>query len=393
MQIQSVFSLALLVASTQASGSLFQFKDVTSSHLPEGLTGRCMDAAAHDFNGDGHLDIMLAMEFAENILLLNDGKAKFRYGVGLPKTRHDSEDIAVADFNLDGKPDIAIVSEDDKVNELYFNRGNGHFDNASKKLPLTGTSNAVVTADINGDGAADLLIGNVGPLGVLINDGKGGFIDETRQRVGMSHYRVQDLALVDVDNDGDLDLLTGDEIRNRIFINQGKGIFKDESKTRLPDIEDMTREVVSADVDGDGDMDIYYANVSNKPEKAANRLLLNNGKGYFTEATQSHLLDNRQESNFTALFVDLDGDKAIDLLVPSYNVDGSNNGVYHPYLNDGKGRFSLKRFDTPFPKGNGFDIAHGDFNGDGKKDFYLCNRARGWGGINGGADALMLRIE
>ena len=387
--------LAFMAAATQTSMAAvlqtsINFTDVTKTNLPTGLIGRCMDAAAHDFDKDGDIDLMLAMEFAPNILLTNNGKGVFTRTKALPNNRHDSEDIAVADFNKDGWLDAFIVSEDDKVNELYLNRGDGTFADASSRIKFTGESNAVVTADLNGDGANDIIIGNVGPLGVLINNGKGYFKDESKQRGPNESYRVQDLTLIDVDGDGDLDLLTGDEVRNHLFINDGKGFFKDETAKRLPKYHDVTREVISADVDNDGDNDIYYANIASNPQNAKNRLLLNNGKGYFTEVTNSHLLTNPGQDNFTARFVDLNNDKAIALLVPSSTINGTNNGRYRAYINTGDGHFSEAQLSPPWPPGNGFDISAADFNGDGKTDFYLCNRARRrLTPDNGGVDALM----
>lgn len=372
---------------------LASFSNVTDSHLPDGLDGRCMDSAAYDFDADGDIDLILAMEFDANVLLLNNGKGKFSRSGQFPRTRHDSEDILLADFNDDEKMDIVIVSEDDQTNELFINQGGGRFSAQSHRLVIAGTSNAIAGTDLNGDGHPDIIIGNVGPIGVLINNTKGDFKDQSKAWFGEQHYRIQDLELADVDGDGDLDLLSADEVHNRIFINTGNNKFVDETAKRLPQLTDMTREVKTADVDNDGDLDIYYANVSNNPKQAKNRLLLNDGKGYFTEVSQTHLIDNPEQSNFTALFLPLNADDAIDLLVPSYNVDGSNTGMYHAYVNDKKGRFTQQAFKTPFPKGNGFNITAADFNGDGAVDLYLCNRARGRSlfGEKGGKDALLFR--
>lgn len=376
----------------------YDFKDVTASHLPKGLVGRCMDAAAHDFDKDGDIDIMLAMEFGSNLLLINNGKGKFTLGADMPKTRRDSEDITVADFDGDGDSDVIIVSEDDQTNEYYLNQGAGRFVDVSERLPLKGESNAVVSADINGDGAIDVIIGNVGRLGVLINDGKGYFVDESKKRLPYKSHRVQDLVLVDIDNDGDIDILTADEVLNRILINNGKGVFTNETKQRFPYHLDMTREVATADVDNDGDIDIFYANVANKPKEAGNRLLINNlngkGLGYFTDATKLLLPTELAQSNFTALFTDLNGDNNPDLIVPSSHINRTNNGAYRFYVNDGKGLFKPATMKTPWPTGNGFDIAKADFNGDGKPDYYLCNRARrGNSESQGGFDRLLFGLN
>src|SRR6187402_1522920 len=76
------------------------YTDVTATHLPPGLAGPCMNAAAGDVDGDGDLDLALAMEFVPKVLLLNDGSGRFTDASAklLPRTIHDSEDVAFADF-------------------------------------------------------------------------------------------------------------------------------------------------------------------------------------------------------------------------------------------------------------------------------------------------------
>ncbi|NQZ08413.1 MAG: VCBS repeat-containing protein, partial [Algicola sp.] len=351
-----------------------------------------MDADAHAMDGDGDIDLVLAIEFGANILLINDGNGVFTRSGGLPDSAHDSEDIAVADFNNDGLLDIFFVSEDDQVNELFLNQGDGTYVDASTRINFGGISNAVVAFDLNNDGAMDLIIGNVGQLAVLINDGSGFFSNETQTRFSLDSYRIQGLTLADVDNDGDLDLLTADERRNRIFINDGDGFFTDETSGRVPNVEDETREVITADIDNDGDLDIYYANVTFLTNYAANnRLLLNNGAGVFEEVT-SQLSTNPGENNFSATFVELTGDDTPDLIVPSSNVFGNEAGSYAIYANDSTGRFIKANLATALPEGNGFDIATADFNNDGKMDMYLCNRSTGNPGTSssvGGTDALI----
>jgi len=260
--------LALFVihhSPAQAIQSKF-YKDVTRSHLPyQDLQQLSMDAAVADLDNDGDLDIIIANEHRPNILLINNGSGKFsnESAERIPQVNHDSEDIGIADFDNDGDLDIIIVSEDDQINELYFNNGDGTFSDEGTRLPVTGTSNSVVIYDINNDGSIDVLIGNNGQNKVLINDGNGQFLDETVERFGIYNDVTQDLTLADIDNDGDMDVLVANEDNNRILINDGKGFYKDESAARIPyrDSAEESREVDAADIDGDGDLDLLYGNV------------------------------------------------------------------------------------------------------------------------------------
>ncbi len=362
--------------------STILYKDVTMTHLPyEDLQLLSMDAGIADLDGDGDLDILIANEHRPNILLINDGKGKFTNGSSqIPQVEHDSEDIGIADFDLDGDLDIVVVSEDDKTNELYLNNGDGTFEDAGNRIPVTGTSNSVVVFDINTDGAPDIMIGNNGQNNILINDGKGYFKDETSKRFGEFIDVTQDLTLADIDNDGDEDILVGNEDTNRILINKGKGFFVDESSDRLPyrTAPEETREVDVADIDGDGDIDILYGNVEAFVPNALrqNRLLINDGKGVFSDVTETHLPkdDNRC---FGVAFLDIDNDGDSDIMTG--NTNGPRFGGITPfsvYLNDGNGKFS-DATNTVIPEsigGRGFDIDYVDLNGDGVKDLFLSNR-------------------
>src|SRR5262245_26520179 len=213
-------SLALALAlfgSCAAAQPLYT--DVTATHLPTDLAGRCMNAAAGDADGDGDLDLALAMEFEPKILLLNDGRGRFSdASIELPRTVHDSEDVAFADFDGDGDLDLVLVSEDDRTDELYFNDGKARYSELNERLVPDDVSNGLVVFDLSGDGAPDVLTGNIGIDRALNNDGKGNFRDETATRWRQSRRddsRTQELEAFDADGDGDLDVAVANEGQNQ----------------------------------------------------------------------------------------------------------------------------------------------------------------------------------
>ena len=355
-----------------------------SAGLPNiGASGACMDVAVGDLDKDGDLDVLLAGEFQTNAILLNDGAGNFTNvsSTNLPQPSHDTEDIAIIDINQDSALDIVFVSEDDAIHEIYINDGTAHFSAPGYSLPNS-VCNAVAAADLNGDDYPDLILGNAGQNRIYINQLGNGFVDETSSRLPMPALSnvTQDLKLVDIDMDSDLDLLAGNEDGNKIYINDGNGVFSDETTTRypfLPAIE--TRKVELADVDGDQDLDMFLSNVQFIPTASPqNRLLINNGSGFFTDQTSLRLPAD-SEHTLDGIFVDIDLDNDLDLVTANFP-----NRPFKAFLNNGSGFFA-ESTNLVFPfvdSGDGLGVLATDLNGDDLLDLYFCDR--------GGKDHLWL---
>jgi len=330
-----------------------------------------MDARAADLDGDGDLDLVVAIEFGRNVLLINDGTGVFadESGARLPQPINDSEDIAIADFDGDGDLDLVFVSEDDVVNEYYWNDGAGFFTDVSNLLPVNGVSNAVEWADLTGDGFPDLLIGNRGQNVFLRNDGAGGFIDETGARFPIDTRTTQDLELGDVDADGDLDLIVANEEENRLWLNRGNGTFVDAvGRIPVPPGGEETRETALGDIDGDGDLDLFFANVDFFTGfEPPNRLLVNDGNGQFTDESTERL-PFFETSSVDVDFEDAEGDGDLDLLI-------ANTGGFQLLLNEGNGVFvdATSPLVSTDPGATVFDIEPADYDGDGRVDLYLSD--------------------
>jgi len=370
----------------QDSGPLFA--DVTATNLPV-LEGPSMDAALVDVDGDGDLDVVIAVEYGINRLLINNGHGVFsdQTHQRMPAVAHDSEDVGVADFDGDGDPDLVFVSEETYANELLLNDGSGHFVNASERLggDFGGVSNALHVADIDLDGSPDLVIGNAGQNEIKLNDGRGWFVSAP-DRLPMRGGATQDVELGDLDGDGDLDIVEGKENANPVLLNDGSGFFTyaDDRIELRTDLEE-TREADLGDVDCDGDLDVYYANVhhvvpNSDPE---DRLLINNGEGYFSDETALRLPGDNFDS-WEVDFIDLDCDGDLDIVTgngelmyrPETGWQNVREGPYLALLNDGRGYFvdATEEVFPPGVEGYGWDVAAGDVNGDGAVDLYLSSR-------------------
>jgi hypothetical protein len=372
-------AFAGLTSATAVPAQEVFYADVTKTHLPSGLPRDCMASAVGDVDGDNDLDIALAIEWAPNTLLLNDGTGSFTEAPdSIPAADYDSEDAEFADLDGDGDLDLVIVNEDNMVNEFYLNDGSGRFIDVSDRLPLDGTSNAVAIYDLNGDGYQDILTGNYGTQGVMINDGRGHFSDGTEMHWQSADSDTQDLELVDIDGDGDFDVAVANEGQNRLYVNEG-GRLVDATQDRLPSREDESREFRAADFDGDGDMDLILTNIQLIYDwPRTDYLLLNDGNGFFSDAVEERLSDGSRD-HFSVEAVDLDKDGDPDILSPSSTFT-ADAGDYRVQLNDGTGHFFVAETGTILPasvhnNGIGFDIEVADFNQDGRDDLFLCNRS------------------
>lgn len=371
----SSFSLILILV---GCGAEPVYRDISEVTLPrEALGGFSMDAEAADFDGDGDLDLLIAQEYRPNILLINQGEARFTNESGrIPRAERDSEDIAVADFDGDGDLDVVVASEDDRVNEYYRNLGPGTFENAGRLIPVTGRSNAVIAHDFDGDGYPDLFIGNNGQNVLLISDGEGGFSEGTEAWLPALDDVTQDVEAGDVDGDGDLDLIVGNEDENRLLINRD-GRFYDETDSRLPRIDELeeTREADFGDVDGDEDLDLLFANVRAFVTGAVrqNRLLINDGSGVFADETEARLpADDRNA--FDGDFLDLDGDGDLDIILAQAERGWRAPAPYAVWENDGTGSYTEATARFLQAEGPGFDIEAFDADGDAVLELYLANR-------------------
>ncbi|WP_299117802.1 VCBS repeat-containing protein [uncultured Winogradskyella sp.] len=358
-------------------------KEVSSTHLPEIAKKpyNSMDASVSDIDADGDLDIVIAVEFYKNIILLNDGKGNFKDGssrlpdkIAVANTKpyqyypyHDSEDVMLEDIDKDGMLDILFATEDDKTNELYLQQKDGTFKDVSDKFPVTNVSNALIKGDFDNDGWVDFIVGNNGQNNYLKNS-KGILVDDTNKRLPIISDVTQDVEVGDYDNDGDLDVLVGNEDDNRLLQNNGKGVFTDVTEQLFKSgISEETREADFADIDNDGDLDIYFANVMMFTKKSPIQRLLINENGKYTDKGAEQLKFNAVSGLLDADFYDIDNDGDQDLLLGK--LDGFSIG-----MNNGKGVFEEQTNTFLRQPINAIivDIEVADFNKDGKPDVYLA---------------------
>lgn len=359
------------------------FDDVTTTHLPSAPDLHSLDAAFGDVDGDGDLDIVIAVESDVNRLYINDGAGKFTWKEGVFRDiKTDSEHVRLADFNNDGKLDAIFVAEDDQTPELYLGNGDGTFRDLSDRLPGKSEGNGLAVGDVNKDGLPDILVGNSGSDGqdfLWLNNRQqpGSFTDATAANLPKINDSTQDIKLGDIDGDGDLDMIVGNEIPpNRLLINDGKGVFIEKPGQLELLVPLHTRETVLFDADGDGDLDILMANLTSNggqwDKDPQTRLLINNGKGFFKDETSKRMPVNKF-STYAANVIDFDGDGYPDILLSAIKIPGFTADKVRAYRNDGKGFFTDASAEV-IPQetsGRSWGIAVGDVNKDGIPDVFI----------------------
>jgi hypothetical protein len=123
--------------------------------------------ALADFDGDKKLDLVLG-GYSRTLILLGDGTGYFQTPRDLGLA---TSDLTVADFNADGKPDLAayVIGSDSWRLSVLLGNGDGSF---QTERPFTAAGGSVTVADVNGDRALDLVLGGGN---VLLGTGDGSF--------------------------------------------------------------------------------------------------------------------------------------------------------------------------------------------------------------------------
>ena len=290
-----------------------------------------------DINGDGRIDIFFGATYqSQSRLLLGKGGGVFEdvTMTHLPQMPLSLGDVEFGDADMDGDLDLALadwgegnpMKNDGGRVRLFLNDGSGKLTDATEaRMPptLVRFSWDLEFADIDNDGDLDLMISSKLSAGSFLfeNDGAGNYADVTAGRMPQftNNYEFEPM---DLNSDGYVDSVTindGGAIegkrgmhRENVFLNDGRGGFVHATPTSLPDSENLgydDNRVVYLDYDNDGDADVLLGSLS-----GPDRLLINDGKGVFTVATEVFIGPETKGTLDIAL-ADLNGDRRLDIVM------------------------------------------------------------------------------
>jgi hypothetical protein len=332
--------------------------------------------AVGDLNGDGRLDVIAAENNIGVKIYLGSGEGRLDTQHPLLVSKDNPVSLAAADVNDDRKLDV-IIGYSNGPAAVYLNDGKANFPDKPSSHFGDNNVRALATGDMDGNGSLDIVAGpppNGGLNTVYLNDGQGNFGWQGGERkVSNTGHHTRSLAVGDLNGDGALDIVAGNVggyfqgEPNYVYLNDRTGHFDGgDSEHQLAGDAGNTTSVALGDVNGDGYLDIVAGNKGY--QSTQDFVYLNDGSGAFP---LSRRLGSGQGTTALAL-ADMNGDGALDIIAahPSERdpISGqilSRNAVY---INTGMGNFPIVRDFITGRGGAAVTVAVGDLDGDGLQD-------------------------
>lgn len=272
--------------------------------------------------------------------------------------------MATADFNADGRLDVALAGQGSGGIQVRLNSG-GLFPTASYNTFLpNGQAHDVAAADVNGDGRPDLLVGNTisgtPNIAVLIGNGDGTFTPPMQNVVPGGSGPV-DIAVADVNGDGRIDVLLTKQVSATVDVRLGTGTPTLSAGPAVP-VAFAANDITISDLDFNGLPDAIIVG------SGGMQGLLNTGGGSFSP--QSVYPAGANPTSVRS--GDLDNDGRRDAVIGNFVSAGIFNVT--AYRSIGNGVFTSMTATAAGPGTfGGSDVALADIDADGRLDAASVN--------------------
>jgi hypothetical protein len=276
----------------------------------------------------------------------------------------DANAPVVADFNGDGRPDIAALS----TGGITLQLSNSGFGMLTEKVgPAMSSPRALLTADVNKDGRPDLVVTTTGypsQLSVFVGNGDGTFKAGRPVDLGsetFSDYQSQHLAAGDVNGDGKVDLAVG-FVSGSVYLYPGNGDGTFSARSTIATGTIPVRSVRIGDFDGNSSADVLVTTGMIGGSSGSISTLIRQTDGTFKNTFTGTTSDTIPVGGV----LDFDGDGKQDIAVVTYA------GKLRLYRGNGDGTFGTE-VSSDVGTNSSF-LLIGDLNGDGKSDLVSGGR-------------------
>ncbi len=266
------------------------------------------DMIEGDFDSDGDIDIIVANEYSNNLIMY---KNYGNYFIFQPIDSYDAETQLLEKIDVDGDGNIDIVCSRNNGSDSqivwYKNNGNANFVFADTISENDYIIDQIIIKDLNGDDKPDIITLSTYSDNISWYKNNGSSFS-TAKTISNSFPRPSRMSSNDIDNDGDNDLVVVSYQKSLIkyFTNtNGDGVFS--NPVSIPDEKNNPEDIITIDFDNDGDNDIIYPSSGN-----SSIFLHKNTNGTFSNAIKLTKPYNVKPSRF--LLNDLDKDGDLDLI-------------------------------------------------------------------------------
>lgn len=237
-----------------------------------GVSGPARSAAVADIDNNGRLDLLIAQRSGRNYVVYDVGRRKER----LVYIDQDTQSVRgdIADFDGDGFPDAVFANIGEAGSYVVMNDGAGVLNEIIWLGPETRSTVDVAAADVDNDGDPDIVLGSwdeTRASSILINDGNGAFSEA--RAFSAQEDKTFSLETGDINSDGLVDIIVGNLGQpNIVYLAKGHLTYE---RMVLPEDESaLTYDVAIGDLNGDEKPDLVFANSDSR-----NRIYINVAPG------------------------------------------------------------------------------------------------------------------